>query len=156
MEKFRWGNMNKPGVFIDNYNVNSYSYLRTRLNFARLAEQLYTEGRKDSSIRALNRCLELMPANIYVHDVYSIDLIEAAYKIEAMKQSHQLVNEYANQCLEEIRFYNAMPLWQFKITQTENYVAQQTVQQLADIAGKYEDTKTKNLLEKQLKEALKQ
>jgi hypothetical protein len=155
MEKFRWGRMNQPGVYIDNNNVNTYSFLKTRLNFARLAEQLYNEGKKDSASRVLDRCLELMPAKTFEHDIYSLDLIESAYKIGATRQAQQVLNEYATQCLEDIKFFYALPMWQFMLTRTENLVAQQTLQQLADIAGKYGDVKNKNELEKELKASIK-
>jgi len=155
MEKFRWGNMNQPGVFIDNYNVNSYSFLRTRLNFSRLAIQLYNENRKDSAIQVLNRCLELMPVKTFLHDVYSLELIDAAYKVEAYNLAQQVAKEYAEQCLEEIRFFYAMSRWQFNLTQTENIIAQQTVQQIADLVGKYDDSKTKAEFEKELKKAMR-
>jgi len=154
MEVFRWGNMNKPGVFIDNYNVNNYSFLRTRLNFARLALQLYNEGKNDSASMVLKRGIELMPGKIYQHDVYSLELIDVAYQIEHVDLAHQVMEEYAKQCLEEICFYYAMPLWQFNLTRTENIIAQQTVQHLADMAGKYEDFELKKKLEAELKRAM--
>lgn len=153
MEVFRWGNMNKPGVYIDNYNVNNYSFLRTRLNFARLALQLYNEGKNDSTTKVLNRCIELMPVKIYPHDIYSLELADIAYQTENTKLANQLLQEYANQCLEEIRFFYAMPLWQFNLTQTENIIAQQTVQQLANLAGKYDEDGLKKKLEQELKRA---
>jgi Dolichyl-phosphate-mannose--protein O-mannosyl transferase len=155
MEKFRWGRMNQPDVYIDNYNKSTYSFLRTRLTFARLAEALYLEGKKDSAYQALDRCIALMPGKIFDHDVYSIEFVETAYKINARKQAQTVLNEFANQCLEDIRFYYAMPLWQFKVTQGENSLAQETIQQLADIAGKYGDLKSKNELERKLKETAK-
>lgn len=154
MNKFRWGRMNQPHVLIDDYNVNTYAVLRTRVNFARLAQQLYEEGRKDSATQVLNRVIDLMPAKTFPHDVYSITLIETAYKIGANKQAQQLIQEYSKQCLEEIEFYYSMPIWQFELTKSENILAQQTVQQLADLAGKYEDKNLKEALEVALKKVI--
>ena len=96
-----------------------------------------------------------MPGKTFPHDVYSLELIEAAYQIEATNQAHQLLEEYSTQCFEEIRFFYAMTRWQFNITQTENIIAQQTIQQLANLAGKYGDIKTKTELELELKVCMK-
>jgi hypothetical protein len=151
MNKFRWGRMNQPHVLIDDYNVNTFAVLRTRVNFSRLAQQLFEESRKDSALQVLNRIIELMPAKIFPHDVYSLILIETAYKIGAKKQAQQLIQEYSRQCFEEIEFYYAMPMWQFELTKSENILAQQTVQQLADLARKYEDNTLQDKLIKELK-----
>jgi hypothetical protein len=153
MNKFRWGRMNKPDVFIDSYNINTLAVLKVRVSFARLAEQLFMEGKKDSAVKVISRCYELMPLKIFPPDIYSIKLIETAYKIGATSQARQLLNEYTNMCLEEVRFFYAMPIQQFMITQTENIIAQQTIQQLAGIAKQNGDIQIQKRIEKELKVA---
>jgi len=155
MHKFRWGRMNQPHVLIDDYNINTYAVLHTRITFARLAEQLYMEGKKDSAFQVLNHILELMPAKTFPHDVYSLDLTEVAYKIGAIKQAHQIISEYSQQSFEEISFFYAMPIWQFNLTKTENIIDQQTIEQLTDMADKYGDSPIREELEKKLKEITK-
>jgi hypothetical protein len=149
MNKFRWGNMNQPDVLIDSYNVENFSFLRMRVTFSRLASQLYHEGKKDSAFRVLDRCMELMPSNIYPHDRYTIKLIETAYTIGATEQAHQMVNEYANQCFEEIRFFYAMSEPLFILTKYKNLSNQNVIEQLISIAGKYNDTRLQDKLQKQ-------
>ena len=100
------------------------------------------------------KVLDLMPPKIFPHDVYSFEVLESAYKIKAISQAHQILEEYTKQCFEEIQFFYAMPLWQFSLTQTENSIAQQTIKQLADLAGKYGDVEIKDSLENELKRAM--
>jgi len=156
MNNFRWGNITNPDIFIDDTNKGTFTFLRARVNFARLAEQLYAEGKRDSAMTVLNRCLALMPSKTFPHDIYSTRLIEAAYTIGATQQAHQVMDEYAQKCFEEIRFYYAMPKRLFRLTEYENIVAQQTVKQLEEIAGKFGDTKVQEDLEKEFGKYVKQ
>jgi hypothetical protein len=51
MNKFKWGNMDQPGVYLDETILRQTSNFRNI--FYRLAAQLVVEGKKDSAIKAL-------------------------------------------------------------------------------------------------------
>jgi hypothetical protein len=62
MNKFEWGNMNDPKVYIDENNARMMTNIRN--NFNRLAAALISEQKNDSAIAVLDRCMELIPFNV--------------------------------------------------------------------------------------------
>jgi hypothetical protein len=81
MNKFRWGNMNDPRVYLDQNNINMASNFRN--NFARLSETLLVNGKWDSALAALDRCLEVMPDETVPFNVFTIRLAELYYLCDA-------------------------------------------------------------------------
>uniref|UniRef100_UPI0035630177 tetratricopeptide repeat protein n=1 Tax=Mangrovibacterium sp. TaxID=1961364 RepID=UPI0035630177 len=69
MQKFKWGNMNDPKVYIDENNQRMMINIRN--NFNRLAESLVNEGKKDSAIQVLDKQLELIPNTIVPYNYFS-------------------------------------------------------------------------------------
>jgi hypothetical protein len=148
MEKFRWGRMNESDALMDSYQVLTFSILRMRTNFSRLAEQLFIEGKKDSAVKAIDRCLELMPSKTFPQNVYSFKLAETAYKIGAVKEARSILGDYAQNCSEELIFFNAMPSRLFVLVEQEFATAKQTIRRLAEVAGKNGDKEMQEKIEK--------
>ena len=59
MNKFVFGNMNDERVYLDENNLRMTTNFR--INFSRLAEELMLEGKRDSAIKVLDKCVEVMP-----------------------------------------------------------------------------------------------
>jgi hypothetical protein len=137
MNKFRWGGMNKKDVLIDDQNLQTAVILKMRINFARLAEQLFREGKKDSARNVIARCIELMPNYNYPHDIYSLEFAESAYKVEAYSLADQVVMEYAKQCFQDLIYYHAMPPHLSRLVETQEILASRAIHQLIDMTGKY-------------------
>jgi hypothetical protein len=152
MNKFLWGRMNMPNVLMDSNNIFTFSVLRMRVNFARLAEQLFEEGKKDSALKVIDRCLELMPAKTFPPNVYSFRLAEAAYKVGAYKRANQIVDEYTNKCFEELIFFYAMPKRLCRFIENECDVTEQTIEHLGEIALKNGNKQMLEKLKKRMKE----
>ncbi|MDQ3050196.1 MAG: DUF2723 domain-containing protein [Bacteroidota bacterium] len=74
---FLWGNMNDPRVYLDQNNLNMTMNLRN--NFSRLAETLLSEGKRDSALTVLNKCLEMMPDKTVPYNIMMIRIIEIYY-----------------------------------------------------------------------------
>lgn len=92
MNKFRWGNMNDPRVYLDQNNINMASNFRN--NFARLAETLLANGKRDSALAALDRCMEVMPDETVPFNVFTIRLAELYYLCDA--PGNNMMLELAN------------------------------------------------------------
>ena len=60
MHKFKWGGMEKPGLYIDEKAMNMCKSQRGAI-FADLAYALMAENKIDSAIKVLDRCVEVMP-----------------------------------------------------------------------------------------------
>jgi hypothetical protein len=125
INKFKWGNINDPRVYLDETTRNMTMNFRN--NFARLAEKLLEEGKRDSALTALNKCLEVMPDKTVPYNVFVIRLAEMYYKVasgtgadsalalnpgvesgqyaEAMKTANALVNRMADIYEDDLHYY---------------------------------------------------
>lgn len=79
MNKFKWGNMNDERVYLDQNNLNMTMNFRN--NFARLAETLLEQGKKDSAFNVLERCVEVMPDKTVPYNVFMLRIIDGFYAV---------------------------------------------------------------------------
>ncbi len=78
INKFKWGNMNDPKVYLDENNMRMSMNIRN--NFVRLADQLVIEGKTDSAVAVLDRCNELVPNKKVPFNYFNMLMAEAYYK----------------------------------------------------------------------------
>jgi hypothetical protein len=88
MNKFKWGNMNDERVYLDQNNLNMTMNFRN--NFARLAETLIEEGKKDSAFQVLERCLEVMPDKTVPFNVFMLRIIDGFYAVADSSNEYRL------------------------------------------------------------------
>lgn len=88
MNKFTFGNMQDPKVYMDENNLRVAMNLRNA--FGRLANCLILEGKKDSARRVLDRCMEVMPGNTIPVNFFVIPIAEGYYKIGETKKGDQI------------------------------------------------------------------
>ena len=91
MNKFVFGNMNKESVYLDENNLRMTTNFR--INFSRLAEELLIEGRRDSAIKVLDKCVEVMPDKTVPYNYFMSKIAELYYRAGgAMVNSQSLQN----------------------------------------------------------------
>lgn len=78
INKFKWGNMNDPKVYLDENNMRMS--MNVRNNFVRLADQLILEGKTDSAVAVLDRCEELVPNKKVPYNYFNLLMAESYYK----------------------------------------------------------------------------
>ncbi len=78
VNKFVWGNMNDSRVYLDQNNLNMTMNFRN--NFARLAENLMNEGKKDSAVKALDHCMEVMPDHTVPYNIMMLRIADLYYR----------------------------------------------------------------------------
>lgn len=103
MNKFVWGNMNGPGVYLD--ETNRRMCMNFRNNFARLATALIIENKKDSALKVLDRAMELMPENVAPFNYFVLPLAEAYYAAGATEKGNAIVNRLIDIYESELVFY---------------------------------------------------
>ncbi|HTX88406.1 MAG TPA: DUF2723 domain-containing protein [Bacteroidales bacterium] len=79
MNKFYWGNMQDPHVYIDEQNQRMVMNYRNM--FGRLAYYLILENKKDSARRVLDRCLEVMPIELGRINFFLLPILDGYYKV---------------------------------------------------------------------------
>ena len=78
MSKFLWGNMMNPQVYMDENNLRMTTNLR--INFGRLAEELLIEGRRDSAVAVLDKCLEVMPEQNVPYNYFMLRIADMYFR----------------------------------------------------------------------------
>lgn len=79
MNKFRWGNMNRPDVYLDQNNLNMTMNFRN--NFSRLVDGLLSQDKLDSALLALDKMNTEMPDSTVPYNVMMLRPIEQYFQI---------------------------------------------------------------------------
>lgn len=91
MHEFKWGNMNDPNVYIDENNMRMMTNVRNSFN--RLASGLIEEGKMDSAIAVVDRCLELVPIDLVEPEYFTIELANSYFKAGANEKGNTLLED---------------------------------------------------------------
>ena len=67
MHKFKWGGIDKSGIYLEENTLRMCKSYRQVL-FADLAEALLNEGKTDSALNVLDRCIEVLPEENVPYD----------------------------------------------------------------------------------------
>ena len=150
MENFSWGRMNEPDVYMDYYNIRTFGVIRFRNNFIRLAEELIKEGKKDSAIMALNRCMELSPDKSLPYDQYISGatysrgkdkgeihypgIIEMYYKCGEYEKGNRLLIEHFKILKQDIDYYKALSRIHKPRFENEMFVSRNYLNELINLA----------------------
>jgi hypothetical protein len=140
MNKFEYGNLNDPSVYIDENNARMMTNIRN--TFTRLATGLIAEGKKDSAVTVIDRCFELIPQNIVPFEFYSLGLIENYYKADAAEKGREKAQEAFETFDDELGYFLSLNR-KFLQTQSINEEIQRNLfylQRIERIARTYGDT----------------
>ena len=108
MNKFKFGGIEKPGIYIDE-NVLRMCYTHRRI-FTQLIDQLIKEGKNEKALNALNYCEEVIPAYNVPYDFQNgaINIAEAYYKLGEKDKADKIMDYLANKSAEYITWYLSM------------------------------------------------
>ena len=122
MTKFEYGNMDDPSVYMDENNRRMCMNLRN--NFARLAEALFREGKKDKAVEVLDRCIATMPNENIPYNFFILPAVESYYKMGEYDKANEIVKILLTMYTQESDYYFALDNERFKQIKNE---AQQAV-----------------------------
>jgi hypothetical protein len=105
MNKFVWGGAREKGVDIDYNHRRTLTVVKARLNFARLAKALASEGKNEKAIQVLDRCLETFPLENVPYDMYYPDIIEAYFAAGGAEKAADLSSRLSKYCFEKVDYY---------------------------------------------------
>ena len=105
MNTYRWGNMNHPEVYLDDFNVRTLSIVRLRNRFVRLADQLIKQGDNNRALLVLDKCNELTPHKKVPFDYFSIAMANSYYRINAFDKANAIMSQYGEVCDAYLKYY---------------------------------------------------
>ena len=106
MDKFKWGNMNNPKVYID--ENNSRMMMNVRNTFNRLAETLVAEGQNDKAAQVLDRGIELIPHKIVPYNYFSMMMAETYFKAGKPEKGKEIINTIMTDYKEQLDYFFKM------------------------------------------------
>lgn len=145
INKFKWGGVSDPNVYLDENNLRMLSNFRN--NFSRLAEELINEGKKDSAVKVLDKCMQIMPENRVPFNYFIIPVIEQYYRAGQIEKANKIVNSFFNTTQEDLRYYFTFRGDKAKSILYEKRVGIQIIGELARITEFFKQKDLKDKLE---------
>jgi hypothetical protein len=103
MNKFEWGNMGDPNVYLDETNMRLT--LNFRNIFGRLANALVLEGKKDSAIAVCDRAMEVMPDEAVPFNYFIMPIMEAYYAAGATDKGNVLAERLVDIYSHNLKYF---------------------------------------------------
>ena len=109
MNKFRWGNMGDPKVYLDENIRRTLQIVKLRNTFGRLAIALKQEGKDDKAIEVIDRCLEVLPVEKMAITYYDFHIIDALFVCNHPKAS-EIASGIFNNAYNDLLYYAKLPM----------------------------------------------
>ncbi len=116
MNKFKFGGIDKPGIYIDE-NAMRMCYSHRRI-FSQLIQQLMHEGKKDKAKAALDYAEKMIPAYNVPYDWQNgaMQMAEAYYQLGETAKADAIVKALADKSMEYMTWYMSLDDNRFAIS----------------------------------------
>jgi hypothetical protein len=126
LHKFKYGNMNVPGIYIDE---NTMRMCRThRMMMLELIEALYKEGKHDKCLDVLDFAEKMLPGYNIPYDYTSATMASYYYRLGEMDKANAIMCAVADNCVEYLD-------WGDSLTKEKRTSAQSTVGHYMAVLG---------------------
>ncbi|MFI3293707.1 MAG: DUF2723 domain-containing protein [Rikenellaceae bacterium] len=106
LNKFRYGNINDPRVYADNFTQYNLNASKAREGFARVAFAHIEAGNIEKGVELLDAGLEYFPTwQLRFSPANTAPLIEGYYQAKEYEKGDALLREYAQNIIEYIEYY---------------------------------------------------
>ncbi|PLX01057.1 MAG: hypothetical protein C0594_14665 [Marinilabiliales bacterium] len=140
MNKFVWGNLDMPGIYLDQTIVRTTNIVRIRSSFDRLAAKLIREGEKEKALKVLDKGIAVMPNENIPYDLNNIGMIESYYKLGEDEKANEVARVMFDQAKEELQYYFSLPTNLIGSVDYEMRVAMRVIQELMRVTKEQKQT----------------
>ncbi len=135
VNRFQYGNIDDPDIYLDETNVRMTMNLRN--NFFRLADALLEEGKKDSAKIVLDLCIKSIPDKSVPYNYFVMPVAEGYYKMGEMDKGNEIYSRMITIMGEQLEYY-----FEFKGSMAEKYSFEKEqnlamLQKLIQVAKRY-------------------
>ena len=119
MNKFRFGGIDKPGIYIDENSMRMcHSHRRI---FSQLIQQLMREGQKEKAKAALDYAEKMIPAYNVPYDWQNgaVQMAEAYYQLGEMQKADEMMQALADKAVEYLTWYLSLDDERFLLSTRE-------------------------------------
>jgi hypothetical protein len=103
MNKFRWGGVDKSGIYIDE-NVMRMCKSYRGILFGPLASALLQEGKPDKAMAALDKCMQVLPPENIPYNFLDFTSAETYLELGAKDKGEQILNGVAENSMRTVRW----------------------------------------------------
>lgn len=107
MNRFRWGNAEKEGVYLDENNRRLFDVFRRQ--FGRLSKALAQEGDTARAVEVVEKGKSIVPPSKMPYDYFSIELGEALAMAGRHDEAAALLNAIVDNSVAPLKFITALP-----------------------------------------------
>jgi hypothetical protein len=136
MEKFNYGNMELPEVYLDETARRLTFNLRTI--YGRLASQLIEQGDNARALEVCNKAMAVMPIEKFGYDYFIFGLMEAYFKAGDSESGRKLANGFADTLDNELAYYAQFKGKKKREINQEVQSASQYYQMILQLVQQYE------------------
>lgn len=104
MNKFKWGGVNTPGIYLDENVMRMCKSYRMAL-FSKLAAALMAEGKNDKALAVLDKSLEVLPPENVPFDYSALALGELYYQLGQTEKAEMIYTDIADNALRNVNWF---------------------------------------------------
>ncbi len=138
MNKFRYGNMNCPGIYLDEINMRMTNTLRN--TFSRLANALLLEGKNEKAIAVCNKCIEVMPDNTVPYNEFLVPIVNVYYGCGQNDKAYAIASRLGEYCRQELNYFKQFTGVDAIYTATEKNEAVLLLEKLIEVSKTYKQS----------------
>jgi tetratricopeptide (TPR) repeat protein len=147
MNKFTFGNIKDPDVYIDQFHILTVNIMSFRSNYCRLASALNDEGKSEKAIKVLDRCLEELPTSKIPYDNTLVGFIQEYYRANAVDKANDLLKQMAQQSYDKMDYYLSLDDQNANAFRNDQEREVHVIQMLLSLADMGEQTKLREDLQ---------
>jgi len=106
MHKFAWGGVDKYNVYLDENIMRMVTNLRS--NFARLSSALIAEGKKDSAVKVLDKCMDVLPEKNVPVAIINVAIGKNYYDAGAPDKGDKVLSRCYDVYSDQLRYYTSL------------------------------------------------
>lgn len=104
MNKFKWGGLDKPGVYVDENTMRMAKTMRSGV-FDNLIRALIDEGKNDKALQVLDYAMKVFPAENVPLDASAFPFGESYYMLGQKEKAEALYDEIAVNALRNLNWF---------------------------------------------------
>ena len=101
MNKFKWGGVDKPGIYLEENTMRMCKSYRQVL-FTDLAEALIKEGKADSALKVIDRCVEVLPEENVPYDFSVYPLARLYFTLGEVEKAKEITAKMVERSMTEV------------------------------------------------------
>jgi hypothetical protein len=106
MNKFAWGGLDTKGVYLDENIARMATNMRIQMST--LATTLLSEGKKDSALKVLDKCLAVMPEENVPFDYTMLNMVYSYYQADAKEKANTIAKRLFDIYEHDLKYYASL------------------------------------------------